>query len=304
AEYWDQVFAHFLSEYQAGRTPNPDVLCNREIKFNVFQDYAETLGADLIATGHYARLVRAGGDDVRLCKALDDDKDQSYFLQAVPRHRLASALFPLGEMTKPEVRRLAKEHGLPTHQKKDSTGICFIGERRFKDFLMTYLPAKPGDIVTLDGEVIGQHQGLMYHTLGQRQGLGIGGLASHGESPWYVADKRLEANELVVVQGNDHPGLFRRFLVTGEVLWFGDAPTAPSLRCAAKIRYRQPDQACQVRSLTGGDLPQDAQGCLVEFDEPQRAVTPGQWACFYSGDQVLGGAVIERSADSAEAIAA
>lgn len=294
AEYWDNVFAHFLTEYQAGRTPNPDVLCNREIKFKVFADYAQALGADLIATGHYARLDRVKGE-VRLRKGVDASKDQSYFLQAVPEERLHNVLFPLGELTKPEVRQLAQAEGLPVHQKKDSTGICFIGERRFKDFLMTYLPAQPGDIVTPSGEVIGQHQGLMYHTLGQRQGLGVGGLASYAQAPWYVVEKRLASNQLVVAQGNQHPSLFKLCLRTGEVFWLGQAPAMP-MRCTAKVRYRQPDQPCRI-------WPAGTGLCML-FDQPQRALTPGQWACLYQGDRVLGGAIIEETADNAEALAA
>ena len=294
AEYWDRVFTEFLAAYRAGLTPNPDVLCNREIKFNVFQDYAQALGAQRIATGHYARLAEVKGE-MRLMKAVDSAKDQSYFLQAVPQERLATCLFPLGEMTKPEVRALAKDSGLATHKKPDSTGICFIGERRFKDFLARYLPAQPGDIVTPEGERLGRHQGLMYHTLGQRQGLGIGGLAEHGEAPWYVAEKRLDSNQLVVVQGQDHPGLFTRFLRTGEVSWFGRPPAAASQRCAAKVRYRQPDQPCRITRA--------GKGLALEFDQPQRAVTPGQWACLYDGDLVLGGAVITQAARQAECLA-
>ena len=239
AEYWDNVFEHFLAEYQAGRTPNPDILCNREIKFRAFLDYALLLGADYIATGHYAR--RGEGDGrATLCKGLDDNKDQSYFLHAVSYRELEKTLFPLGEIAKPEVRAIAGLHGLATAKKKDSTGICFIGERRFKDFLQQYLPACPGEIYSLDGECLGRHQGLMYHTIGQRQGLGIGGLANHDDAPWYVVDKDLAANRLLVVQGNDHPALFKATLYTGEVHWVAGSPPQGGFRTAATCGDARP----------------------------------------------------------------
>ncbi len=284
AEYWDNVFEHFLAEYRAGRTPNPDILCNREIKFKAFLEYALMLEADYIATGHYARR---GYADRRatLMKGLDGNKDQSYFLHAVGHAELERTLFPLGEIPKPEVRDIAARHGLITHDKKDSTGICFIGERRFKDFLQQYLPAQPGDIHSLDGEVLGKHQGLMYHTIGQRQGLGIGGLADHGSEPWYVVDKDLERNVLLVAQGKNHPALFKNSLFTGPVHWVaGQAPTRP-LTCMAKTRYRQADQHCTVQD--------HGNGYEVIFDEPQRAITPGQSVVFYTEDTCLGGGVIE-----------
>lgn len=287
AEYWDNVFEHFLAEYRAGRTPNPDILCNREIKFRAFLDYALLLGADCIATGHYARRGETDGR-ATLLRGLDSNKDQSYFLHAVGHEELARTLFPVGELPKPEVRDIARRHGLATHGKKDSTGICFIGERRFRDFLQTYLPAQPGEIRSLEGEVLGRHQGLMYHTLGQRQGLGIGGLAGRDEAPWYVAGKDLDNNVLLVAQGNDHPALFSTSLETGQAYWVaGEAPALPLL-CTAKVRYRQPDQGCRVEAL------EDAR-CRVIFDSPQRAVTPGQSVVFYLGDRCLGGAVIERT---------
>lgn len=290
AEYWDNVFEHFLAEYRAGRTPNPDILCNREIKFRAFLDYALELGADVIATGHYARRGEFGGRPA-LLKGLDANKDQSYFLHAVGHAELARSLFPLGAIAKSEVRERAAAAGLRTHAKKDSTGICFIGERRFRDFLQRYLPAQPGAIETLDGERLGEHQGLMYHTLGQRQGLGIGGLADHGEAPWYVAGKDLARNVLLVVQGNDHPALFSDELETGEMFWIsGEAPALP-LRCAAKVRYRQPDQAC--------DVIRDGNSYRVRFDAAQRAVTPGQSVVLYDGDRCLGGGVIERTRSAA-----
>lgn len=232
AEYWDNVFEHFLAEYKAGRTPNPDILCNREIKFKVFLEYAEMLGAERIATGHYVRqgerLGQLDGETrPRLLKGLDANKDQSYFLHAVPEAAIARTLFPVGELEKPEVRALAERHGLATARKKDSTGICFIGERRFRDFLQQYLPAQPGTIETPDGEVIGEHMGLMYYTLGQRQGLGIGGLPHHPEAPWYVAAKDLERNVLVAVQGKHHPLLYTDSLATEAMDWVAGKPRRP-----------------------------------------------------------------------------
>jgi len=285
AEYWDHVFEHFLAEYRAGRTPNPDILCNREIKFKAFLEYALTLGADYIATGHYARRGEAEGK-ATLLKGLDGNKDQSYFLHAVEHSQLAQTLFPVGAADKDDVRALALAHGLATAKKKDSTGICFIGERRFRDFLQRYLPARPGEIHSLDGQVLGTHHGLMYHTIGQRQGLGIGGLAGRAEAPWYVVDKDLERNVLLVAQGNDHPALFRSALYVGRTYWVSGAPPSLPLRCAAKVRYRQPDQDCRLQALS-------ADCYRVDFDRPQRAITPGQAVVFYQGDRCLGGGVIE-----------
>jgi tRNA-specific 2-thiouridylase len=286
AEYWDNVFEHFLAEYKAGRTPNPDILCNREIKFKAFLDYAMVLGADYIATGHYTRRGQHDGKGT-LLKGLDDNKDQSYFLHAVGHAELEKTLFPVGEIEKPQVRALAEQYELATAKKKDSTGICFIGERRFKDFLQQYLPAQPGDIHSVDGEHLGRHHGLMYHTIGQRQGLGIGGLANHSEAPWYVVDKDLDNNVLLVAQGNDHPALFKSQLETGEVYWVAGEPPQLPLACKAKVRYRQPDQACTVSAT--------AAGYRVDFDQPQRAITPGQSVVFYLGEHCLGGGVIERT---------
>jgi tRNA-specific 2-thiouridylase len=284
AEYWDNVFEHFLDEYRAGRTPNPDILCNREIKFKAFLDYALVLGTDYIATGHYTRRGEQDGR-ATLLKGLDENKDQSYFLHAVGHQELGKTLFPVGEIDKPEVRKLAEKHGLVTHDKKDSTGICFIGERRFKDFLQQYLPAQSGDIHSLEGEYLGQHQGLMYHTIGQRQGLGIGGKANHGDAPWYVVEKDLENNILLVAQGNDHPALFKKALHTGPIYWVsGEQPSTP-LECKAKTRYRQPDQACTLYATE--------KGYRVDFIEPQRAITPGQSVVFYNDELCLGGGVIE-----------
>ncbi|KWU49416.1 tRNA 2-thiouridine(34) synthase MnmA [Pseudomonas palleroniana] len=283
-EYWDNVFEHFLAEYKAGRTPNPDILCNREIKFKAFLDYAMMLGADLIATGHYVRRRDIDGR-TELLKGLDPNKDQSYFLHAVGGEQIAKTLFPVGELEKPEVRKIAEKHGLATAKKKDSTGICFIGERRFSDFLKQYLPAQPGEIKTTDGEVIGRHHGLMYHTIGQRQGLGIGGLKDAGEEPWYVLVKDLEHNELIVGQGNEHPLLFSGALLASEIYWVNPIDLSTPRRLTAKVRYRQSDQPCTMEKT--------ANGYRAIFDDPQRAVTPGQSVVFYDGEICLGGGVIE-----------
>ncbi len=293
AEYWDKVFAHFLEEYRNGRTPNPDILCNREIKFKAFLEYALSLGADYIATGHYSRRGSDAGK-VTLLKGLDDNKDQSYFLHAVGHHELEKTLFPVGEIEKPEVRRTAEKHQLVTHNKKDSTGICFIGERRFSDFLKQYIPAQSGEIRALEGgELLGVHQGLMYHTIGQRQGLGIGGTANHGDAPWYVVEKDLANNVLLVAQGNNHPALFSTTLTTGNIFWVsGSSPVGElgksSVCLSAKVRYRQSDQECKLTTLETG--------YRVDFEQAQRAVTPGQSVVFYRGDRCLGGGVIEASA--------
>lgn len=292
-EYWDRVFEHFLAEYAAGRTPNPDILCNKEVKFKAFLDYALTLGADYIATGHYAR--RGFSDETGkapLLRGLDNNKDQSYFLHAVAGDKIAKTLFPVGELEKPEVRRIAEQYDLATAKKKDSTGICFIGERRFKDFLQQYLPAQKGDIYTDDGKKIGTHDGLMYYTLGQRGGIGIGGVKDRDEAPWFVLHKDLDNNRLIVGQGHDHPMLQSTELTAYKLDWVVDAPTqlftAQGYRCTAKTRYRQPDQACTVFALdeTGDTI-------KVVFDEPQRAVTPGQSCVFYQDDICLGGGVIQ-----------
>lgn len=284
AEYWDRVFAHFLHEYQAGRTPNPDILCNREIKFRAFLDHARDLGADAIATGHYARRLE-GPFGPRLGRGLDQNKDQSYFLHALSREQIGAAHFPVGELEKPQVREIASRHDLITAGKKDSTGICFIGERRFADFLQNYLPAQPGPIETLEGERVGTHQGLMYHTIGQRQGLGIGGLKSHGDAPWYVVGKDLDQNVLQVAQGKNHPALFAPALAAEQVHWIEPPPTDRPL--TAKIRYRQPDQAVEIE--------QHGDRLIARFEAPQRAITPGQSIVFYDGPVCLGGAVIDRA---------
>ncbi len=279
-EYWDHVFESFLAEHRAGRTPNPDVLCNREIKFKSFLDHALTLGGEYIATGHYARVDKVDGRH-RLLKGLDPAKDQSYFLHALGQPELARALFPVGDLPKTEVRRLAQDADLANHDRKDSTGICFIGERDFKSFLSRYLPAQRGEIRSVEGEHKGEHDGVAYYTIGQRQGLGIGG---PGE-PWYVVGKDIERNVLLVAQGEHHRALYSRGLVAAQLHWIGGEPTTRRLN--AKTRYRQPDQACVVRQ-DGGNL-------VVEFDAPQRAVTPGQSVVFYDGDECLGGGVIEQA---------
>jgi len=286
-EYQDRVFAYFLAEYQAGRTPNPDVLCNAEIKFKAFLDHAMSLGADWIATGHYARL--AGDSPMRqLLKASDANKDQSYFLYRLQQRQIARALFPLGELPKPQVRELARQACIPVAEKKDSTGICFIGERPFREFLQRYMPIQPGDMVTPEGKVMGRHQGLMYHTLGQRKGLGIGGIKGAEDGvPWFAAGKDLGRNELIVVQGHDHPLLQSHRLHAADLSWIGEPPQA-GRRYTAKTRYRQQDAACEVQSRTEAEL-------LLCFDQAQWAVTPGQSVVLYDGDVCLGGGIIQGS---------
>ena len=285
AEYRERVFATFLSEYAAGRTPNPDVLCNAEIKFRAFLDHAMALGASFIATGHYARLRRSS-TQVQLLKAVDRAKDQSYFLHRLNQVQLERVLFPLGEMTKPEVRSLAREAGLPVHAKRDSTGICFIGERPFRDFLNRYLPHSPGPMRTPGGRLVGEHIGLAFYTIGQRKGIGLGGMKDSTEQAWYVAAKDLERNELIVVQGHDHPLLLRRELHAADLSWVsGAAPQAGANFCA-KARYRQHDARCRLNMLSPDRME-------LDFEEPQWAVTPGQSAVLYDGDVCLGGGVIQ-----------
>ncbi len=283
-EYRDRVFAYFLKEYEAGRTPNPDVLCNREIKFGVFFEYAQRLGADLIATGHYARVRKHQGQH-QLLMGKDPDKDQSYFLHAVSESALAKTTFPLGELLKPEVRDIAHTHGLVTHSKKDSTGICFIGERDFRNFLSNYLPGQPGPIFSLEGDLLGQHEGAMYYTIGQRQGLGIGGSAEHGQEPWYVVAKDVQNNALTVAQGNQHPKLFSQQLAAEEVHWINGKPDLKTITCESKTRYRQQNQPCRVAVEQEKEV-------RVLFDQPQRAVTPGQFVAFYQEEVCLGGGII------------
>ncbi|WP_066801449.1 tRNA 2-thiouridine(34) synthase MnmA [Moraxella oblonga] len=284
AEYWDNVFEHFLQEYQAGRTPNPDILCNKEVKFKAFLDYALTLGADYIATGHYTRRSFETDGQAHLLRGLDTNKDQSYFLHAVGGDKIAKTLFPVGELEKSQVRAIAEKYELATAKKKDSTGICFIGERKFKDFLQTYLPAKQGDIYTDDGMRLGTHDGLMYYTLGQRGGIGIGGVANRPEEPWFVLHKDLENNRLIVGQGHEHPYLMSKELTAYKLDWVV-APPTHGAKLVAKTRYRQPDQDCTVY------LENDK--VRVVFDTPQRAVTAGQSVVFYDGDVCLGGGVID-----------
>jgi tRNA-specific 2-thiouridylase len=283
AEYRDRVFASFLAEYRAGRTPNPDVMCNAEIKFKAFLDHAMALGAERIATGHYARVEEREGRFV-LLKGVDANKDQSYFLHRLTQAQLARTLFPVGHLAKPEVRRLAREAGLPNHAKRDSTGICFIGERPFREFLARYLPREPGPIATPEGERVGEHQGLMYYTIGQRQGLGIGGRRDGAGEPWYVAGKDLAANTLVVVQGHDHELLMKKRLAAADASWVSGAAPQPGA-FAAKTRYRQADSACQL-------LPREGESFELEFAAPQWAVTPGQSAVLYRGEDCLGGGII------------
>ncbi|MGU3472971.1 tRNA 2-thiouridine(34) synthase MnmA [Paenibacillus sp. D51F] len=299
-QYYDKVFSYFLDEYRRGRTPNPDVMCNREIKFGEFLAKAKSLGADYLATGHYARVERDGSGVTRLLRGVDSNKDQTYFLHQLSQEQLASAMFPIGDLPKPEVRRIAEEHGLATARKKDSTGVCFIGERNFKQFLSGYLPAQPGPMVDLrSGETKGRHDGLMYYTLGQRQGLGIGG-SGNGE-PWFVADKDLESNILYVVQGESHPRLYSSSLTASGINWIAPELPAGEIRCAAKFRYRQSDQGVTLRLSADGTAE-------VVFDQPQKAVTPGQAVVFYDGDICLGGGTIDkvhlvREADYPEGLA-
>ncbi|HFU0689363.1 TPA: tRNA 2-thiouridine(34) synthase MnmA [Morganella morganii] len=286
AEYWDNVFEHFLEEYKAGRTPNPDILCNKEIKFKAFLEYAaEDLGADYIATGHYVRRRDIKGT-TQLLRGLDSNKDQSYFLYTLSHDQVAQSLFPVGELEKPEVRRIAEQLGLITAKKKDSTGICFIGERKFRDFLARYLPAKPGPIMTVDGQEIGQHDGLMYHTLGQRKGLKIGGTREGSDEPWYVVDKDVENNILIVAQGHEHPRLMSAGLIAQQLDWVSREPLTQPMRCVVKTRYRQEDIPCTVTPLGDDKI-------SVRFDNPVAAVTPGQSAVFYQDEVCLGGGVIE-----------
>jgi tRNA-specific 2-thiouridylase len=284
AEYKDRVFAEFLREYSAGRTPNPDVLCNAEIKFRAFLDHAMRLGAARIATGHYARTRGARGR-VELLRGADRDKDQSYFLHRLNQAQLARVLFPVGGLRKPEVRRLALEAGLPNHAKKDSTGICFIGERPFREFLNRYLPKKPGPVVTPDGRRVGEHIGLAFYTIGQRKGIGLGGARGGSGEAWYVAAKDMQANTLTVVQGHDHPLLLRASLEAIDASWIAGEAPAPGSRYGAKTRYRQADAACTLTRLSDGRI-------SVAFDAPQWAVTPGQSVVLYDGETCLGGAII------------
>ena len=279
-EYWERVFEEFLDEYKAGRTPNPDILCNREIKFKEFLKYAEKLGADFIATGHYAQHKYID-DEHLLLRGVDRNKDQSYFLYAISPDALAKTLFPIGEIDKPKVREIANQLGFENHNKKDSTGICFIGERKFKEFLSNYLKPHPGDILSVEGKKIGRHDGLMYYTLGQRQGMGIGG---EGKA-WYVSSKDIKNNILYAAQGHDHPALFSQKVKVTDIQLLNQIDTTEKLSCSAKTRYRQTDQSCEVEFYSN-------QTAEVVFDQPQRAVTPGQSMVFYSDEICLGGGII------------
>lgn len=286
-EYWDDVFSHFLNEYKKGRTPNPDILCNKEIKFKAFYQYALTLGADFIATGHYAQAKQQNNQTL-LIKGLDQGKDQSYFLHAIPQQALAKTLFPIGSYTKKDIRNIAKEQDLITHNKKDSTGICFIGERHFTTFLKEYLLTKKGPIETSQGEVIGEHDGLMYYTIGQRQGLNLGGIKGAKELPWFVVDKNIETNTLTVVQGGSHPMLYSIGLTCSNPDWISDKPPEFPLACAVKTRYREQDVPAVLTQVG------DNEYCVM-FSAPVRAITPGQSVVFYDAENCLGGAVIEKS---------
>lgn len=282
-EYRERVFSYFLREYAAGRTPNPDILCNCEIKFKAFLDLAMCTGASAMATGHYARLDKSMGR-VRLLRAADLNKDQTYFLAGLTQKQLENAMFPIGGLQKPELRWIAEEAGLPTAAKKDSTGICFIGERKFKRFLMEYLPAQPGEMVDLSGKVVGKHDGLMYYTLGQRRGLGIGGITTGSGESWFVIGKDMERNLLIVQQG-EHDELFSLGLESGKMNYIAGEPPKDSFKCTAKFRYRQDDRPVIV-TVHG-------EGCTIDFVEHERAVTPGQWAVLYDGDECLGGGPID-----------
>ena len=291
AEYWDDVFEVFLSEFKLGRTPNPDILCNKHVKFKAFLNYAiDDLGADYIATGHYAR-VREKNAQFELLKALDPNKEQSYFLYTLGQKALSKTLFPIGELQKPELRAMAKKAGFDNHKKKDSTGICFIGERKFTEFLQRYLPTQAGDMRTPEGQYISTHQGLMYYTLGQRQGLGIGGVKNAPDEPWYVLEKDLENNILIVGQGHDHPLMLHNTLEASQLDWCDEKTLTEPLICTAKTRYRQADQACTLEPL-------DNHRCKATFNSPQRAITPGQSVVFYQGDICLGGGIIESKYNS------
>ena len=288
-QYWDKVFSYFLDEYKKGRTPNPDVMCNKEIKFKAFLDYAMDLGADYVATGHYARIRRDEDGTAHLLRGVDSNKDQTYFLNQLSQEQLSKAMFPLGEMEKSEVRKIAEEANLATAKKKDSTGICFIGERDFKEFLMNYLPAQPGNMETLDGDVLKRHDGLMYYTIGQRKGLGIGGGVNHNNDPWFVIGKDLERNVLLVGQGYDHEHLYATHLDASDFAFTVDKEFPQTFKCTAKFRYRTKDVPVTVH------LSDDKKSATIAFDEPARAITPGQAIVLYDGDECLGGGTIDQA---------
>jgi len=286
AEYWDEVFEVFLAEFAVGRTPNPDILCNKHVKFKAFLNYAtEDLGAEYIATGHYAQVAERDGE-FKLLKGLDPNKEQSYFLYAMGQKALSRTLFPIGHLHKPQIRAMADKAGFANSRKKDSTGICFIGERKFREFLQRYLPSQPGEMRSPEGQFIGKHHGLMYYTLGQRQGLGIGGVKNAPDEPWFVLDKDLDNNVLIVGQGHNHPLMLHNTLEAGQLDWCSNQPITKTLQCAAKTRYRQPDQACTLMPLADGRV-------KVRFTEAQRAITPGQSVVFYQDEVCLGGGIIE-----------
>ena len=285
-EYKDRVFSAFLSEYQAGRTPNPDILCNAEIKFKAFLDHAMRLGADCIATGHYAQVREVNGL-FQLLKATDSSKDQSYFLHRLNQAQLSKAMFPLGRLLKSEVRVIAEQHNLCNYAKKDSTGICFIGERPFREFLGNYLPTQPGEMHTPEGKLVGKHMGLSFYTIGQRQGLGIGGDKDSSGEPWFTAAKDMANNRLIVVQGHDHPALLSHNLTALDAHWISGSAPGVNQPYAAKTRYRQADAPCRITALSG-------EHCAITFEQPQWAVTPGQSVVLYEGDVCLGGAIIEQ----------
>lgn len=289
-QYWDKVFTYFLDEYKAGRTPNPDVMCNKEIKFKAFLDYALDLGADYLATGHYAQ-VRENNGKYEMLRGVDSNKDQTYFLNQLSSDILEKVMFPLGHLPKSKVREIAKEHGLATATKKDSTGICFIGERNFKEFLSEYLPAQPGEMQTLSGEVKGKHDGLMYYTIGQRQGLGIGGSGD----PWFVVGKNLKENILYVEQGFEHESLYSEELIATDLNWINPDDISETFTCTAKFRYRQEDSGVTVQLLENGNA-------RVIFDENQRAITPGQAVVFYDGEVCLGGGTIDKVLRQSQAL--
>jgi len=286
-EYWDAVFTDFLAQYRQGRTPNPDVLCNQEIKFKAFLKYAMELGADKIATGHYAQIKTIKGRQ-QLCKAVDSNKDQSYFLCRLHQAQLAQTLFPLGALCKPQVRALARQADLITKDKKDSTGICFIGERPFREFLSQYIPIQKGEIKTIAGDVVGEHDGTFFYTLGQRQGLGVGGVRDAPQAPWYVVRKDTTNNILIVAQGHNHPDLFSSALRATNVNWISKQPAALPYPCLAKTRYRQADQNCMIEAA-------DKDTITVSFQKPQRAATPGQYIVFYEGNICLGSGIIDKT---------
>ncbi len=285
SEYWDNVFKNFLTEYKNGRTPNPDVLCNQEIKFKAFLEHAENLGASQIATGHYARINQENGS-FQLLKGLDQNKDQSYFLCRLNQKQLEKALFPIGELEKPDVRKRAEQAGLITHDKKDSTGICFIGEQPFRQFLSRYIPPDKGLIKTTEGQTISEHDGVFYYTLGQRQGLGIGGVKGASDAPWYVVQKNIAKNELIVAQDHDHPLLHSYNLTASDVNWISDEVPETPFKCSAKNRYRQADQECVIEKVENGNY-------TVSFNQSQRAITPGQFIVFYEENVCLGGGIID-----------